>query len=166
MRRVGGWTHYGFVAGAILLAAASAGCAKKPQHQDAQRLAGRADASAEPGSPRDFSVNVGDRVHFMTDSAELNADARVVLNGQAQWLHNYPSYNITVEGHSDERGTREYNLALAARRSNAVKTYLAAKGIGQQRLRTISFGKERPVALCDALVCWSQNRRAVSKVAY
>jgi len=166
MRRVGGWIHCGFVAGAILLAAAIAGCAKKPHHQDAQRIAGLADASTEPGTPRDFSVNVGDRVHFMTDSSELTSDARVVLNGQAQWLHSYPSYKITVEGHSDERGTREYNLALAARRADVVKKYLGRKGIAPRRLHTISFGKERPVALCDALVCWSQNRRAVSKVAF
>ncbi len=166
MWRVGGEPRYGLIAGAILLAAVNAGCAKKPQADSAQRVAGGVDASVQPGTPRDFSVNVGDRVHFATDSAELNADSRGVLNGQAQWLGNYPNYRITVEGHSDERGTREYNLALAARRAAAVKGYLERHGVSARRMSTISYGKERPVALCDDSVCWSQNRRAVSVVTY
>ena len=166
MRRVGGWIRQGFTAGVILLAAATAGCAKKPQTHEAHKIAGGVDASVDPGTPRDFAVNVGGRVHFETDSANLTSDARIVLNGQVQWLQHYPNYRITVEGHSDERGTREYNLGLAARRAAAVKDYLTRQGIDARRLVTTSFGKERPVALCDDLVCWSQNRRAVSVVRF
>ena len=166
MRRVGGWARAGLMAGVALFVAVGAGCAKKPQTQNPNMIAGRADSSVQSGTPRDFAVNVGDRVHFLTDSAALTSDARVVLNGQIQWLRAYPNYRITIEGHSDERGTREYNLALAARRAAAVKGYLEGQGIDTRRMKTTSFGKERPVALCDDSVCWSQNRRAVSVVTF
>ena len=115
-----------------------------------------------PGSQQDFVVNVGDRVFFETDSTELTGTARSTLDKQAQWLSRYPRYQITVEGHADERGTREYNFALGARRGQVTRDYLAARGVPASRMRTISYGKERPVAVCDDISCWSQNRRAVT----
>ncbi len=115
---------------------------------------------ARPGTQRDFSVNVGDIVYFSTDSSDLTPEAQQTLQKQAQWLQQYPQYTITIEGHADERGTREYNIALGARRATAVRNYLAQSGINGSRIRTISYGKERPVAVCDDISCWSQNRRA------
>ena len=108
-------------------------------------------------------VNVGDRVFFETDSSELTTQARATLDKQAQWLTNYSQYSqFTIEGHADERGTREYNIALGARRAQAVRDYLVSRGIQAQRMRTISYGKERPVAVCNDISCWSKNRRAVT----
>jgi peptidoglycan-associated lipoprotein len=118
---------------------------------------------ATPGSQQDFVVNVGDRVFFDTDSTDLSPTARATLDKQAQWLTNYSQYSqFTIEGHADERGTREYNIALGARRAQAVRDYLASRGIAANRMRTISYGKERPVAVCNDISCWSQNRRAVT----
>lgn len=113
-----------------------------------------------PGSIAEFqSAAVGDRVYFDTDSSEINAQGQAILERQAAWLNRYPRYSFTLEGHADERGTREYNFALGARRAEAVKNYLVARGIASSRIRTISYGKERPVATCDDISCWSQNRR-------
>jgi peptidoglycan-associated lipoprotein len=113
-----------------------------------------------PGTSRDFAVNVGDVVRFEVDSSELTPQAQTILNDQSRWLNQYPQYTVTVEGHADERGTREYNIALGARRATSVKSYLASHGVTASRLRTISYGKERPIAVCDDISCWSQNRRA------
>jgi peptidoglycan-associated lipoprotein len=113
-----------------------------------------------PGTSRDFAVNVGDVVRFEVDSSELTPQAQTILNDQSRWLSQYPQYTVTVEGHADERGTREYNIALGARRATSVKSYLASHGVTASRLRTISYGKERPIAVCDDISCWSQNRRA------
>ena len=110
--------------------------------------------------PVHFAVNVGDVVHFQVDSAQITAEAQNILGNQARWLNQYPQYTITIEGHADERGTREYNLALGARRAMSVRSYLASQGVNASRIRTISYGKERPVATCDDISCWSQNRRA------
>jgi len=99
---------------------------------------------------------------FETDSSVLTPTGRSTLDRQAQWLLQYPQHPITVEGHADERGTREYNLALGARRAAAARSYLASKGVPTNRMRTISFGKERPVAVCNDISCWSQNRRSVT----
>lgn len=118
--------------------------------------------AATPGSAQDFVVSVGDRVFFETDSTDLTSTATATLDKQAQWLAQYGSYAILIEGHADERGTREYNFALGAQRAEAAKTYLAARGVPASRLRTISYGKERPVAVCNDISCWSQNRRAVT----
>jgi len=118
--------------------------------------------AATPGSQQDFVVNVGDRVFFETDSSELSEQARATLDKQAQWLNNYNRYAFTIEGHADERGTREYNIALGARRAQTVREYLVSRGVQAQRMRTISYGKERPVAVCNDISCWSQNRRAVT----
>ena len=120
-------------------------------------------AAATPGSQQDFVVNVGDRVFFETDSSELTPQSRGTLDKQAQWLNNYTQYGqFTVEGHADERGTREYNIALGARRAQAVRDYLISRGVAANRMHTISYGKERPVAICDDISCWSQNRRSVT----
>jgi peptidoglycan-associated lipoprotein len=120
-------------------------------------------AAATPGSQQDFVVNVGDRVFFTTDSTDLTPQSRATLDKQAQWLNTYSQYSqFTLEGHADERGTREYNLALGARRAQVVRDYLISRGVAANRMRTISYGKERPVALCDDISCWSQNRRVVT----
>ena len=124
--------------------------------------AGYGRGAATPGSPQDFTVNVGDRVFFDTDQTDLNAAGQATLDKQAQWLARYPRYAFTVEGHADERGTREYNFALGAKRAESVKEYLASRGIAASRMRTVSYGKERPVAVCNDISCWSQNRRAVT----
>jgi peptidoglycan-associated lipoprotein len=145
---------------AALLAAALtiAGCANQP---GAPGAAG----AAAPGSQQDFVVNVGDRVFFETDSSDLTPQSRATLDKQAQWLNTYSQYQqFTIEGHADERGTREYNLALGARRAQTVRDYLIARGVAANRMHTISYGKERPVALCDDISCWSQNRRAVTNL--
>ena len=107
-------------------------------------------------------VNVGDRVFFETDSTDLTSQAQATLDKQSRWLAQYPRYTITMEGHADERGTREYNFALGSKRAEVAKNYLVARGIQASRIRTISYGKERPVAVCNDISCWSQNRRAVT----
>ena len=115
-----------------------------------------------PGSVQDFASSAGDRVFFESDSTELSAVSQATLDKQAAWLNRYGRYAFTIEGHADERGTREYNFALGARRADTVKEYLAARGIAASRMKTISYGKERPVAVCNDISCWSQNRRAVT----
>lgn len=142
------------------LAAALAGCGTGRNFNNSGNLG----YNAKPGSVQDFTVNVGDRVFFDLDSSDIRADGQTVLQRQAQWLNRYPRYTITVEGHADERGTREYNLALGQRRAVSARNYLAAQGVAQSRMRTISYGKERPVAVCDDISCWSQNRRAVTVI--
>lgn len=141
---------------------ALAGCAQTGTEPDSASLTGGRGngAPAKPGSRRDFAQNVGDLVYFTTDSTDITPEAEQTLTAQARWLNEYPNYTITVEGHADERGTREYNLALGARRAEAVKSYLTSRGVDGRRMRTISFGKERPVAVCNDISCWSQNRRA------
>jgi peptidoglycan-associated lipoprotein len=117
---------------------------------------------AIPGTVQDFNQTVGDRVFFDTDQTDLSPRAQATLDKQAAWLNQYSKYNFTIEGHADERGTREYNFALGWRRAQAVHDYLVAKGVSPSRMKTISYGKERPVATCDDISCWSQNRRAVT----
>jgi peptidoglycan-associated lipoprotein len=144
------------IAATLAMALAVSACANKPNDQ----LAGA--NAATPGSQQDFVVNVGDRVFFESDSSELTPQSRATLDKQVQWLQQYAQYSFTIEGHADERGTREYNIALGARRAQTVREYLASRGIQPQRMRTISYGKERPVAVCNDISCWSQNRRAVT----
>jgi peptidoglycan-associated lipoprotein len=115
-----------------------------------------------PGSQQEFSQRIGDTVHYLTDSSDLTPEGRSILNAQAVWLRQYGNYPITIEGHADERGTREYNIALGARRAETTKNFLISQGINPQRIRTLSYGKERPVAVCDDISCWSQNRRTVT----
>lgn len=145
------------LAAALAVALSMGACAKNPLTDGAMASA------ATPGSQQDFVVNVGDRVFFETDSTELTPQSRATLDKQAQWLNNYSQYGqFTIEGHADERGTREYNIALGARRAQTVRDYLISRGVAANRMHTISYGKERPVALCDDISCWSQNRRAVT----
>jgi peptidoglycan-associated lipoprotein len=145
------------IAAALVVALAISACANKP----AELQVGLGGAAA-PGSQQDFVVNVGDRVFFESDSSDLTPQSRATLDKQAQWLATYNRYAFTIEGHADERGTREYNIALGARRAQAVRDYLSARGVEPARMRTISYGKERPVAVCNDISCWSQNRRAVT----
>ncbi|HKA99875.1 MAG TPA: peptidoglycan-associated lipoprotein Pal [Methyloceanibacter sp.] len=147
----------GKIAGVVALAIVMAACSRQAQPKQ-YGLGG--EGPAIPGTERDFAVNVGDVVRFEVDSAALTGEAQGILANQANWLSQYPQYRVTIEGHADERGTREYNLALGAKRAMAVRSYLASHGIGASRIKTVSFGKERPVAVCDDISCWSQNRRA------
>jgi peptidoglycan-associated lipoprotein len=149
------------VAAALTAALSIAACAKNAAEDENAALAGRGGYAA-PGSPQDFIVNVGDRIYFETDSSELTPTAQTTLDKQVEWLQRYGRYSFTVEGHADERGTREYNFALGARRAEVTKNYLVSRGLSAARIRTISYGKERPVAVCDDISCWSQNRRAVT----
>ena len=149
-------------AAAMVLALGAAACSSNKD--------GMADGSggfgpggaATPGSAQDFVVNVGDRVFFETDSTDLTPTAVSTLDKQAQWLQRYPNYPFILEGHADERGTREYNFSLSARRAQTVRDYLISRGIPSNRFRVVSYGKERPVAVCNDISCWSQNRRAVT----
>lgn len=126
---------------------------------------GRAAASAiRDGSPEDFVINVGDRIFFDLDKSNIRGDQRGQLEKQAAWLKKFPAARITIEGHADERGTREYNLALGDRRANSTRDFLVALGVNSGRINTVSYGKERPVALGHEEASWRQNRRAVSVV--
>jgi peptidoglycan-associated lipoprotein len=138
---------------------ALAGCTNNPKPED---MAGG--AYAAPGSPRDFITRAGDLVYFSTDSSELSPESQQTLTNQARWLKQYAEHPITIEGHADERGTREYNIALGAKRAQAVRAFLIQQGMNPGRIRTVSYGKERPVAVCNDISCWSQNRRAQTVV--
>ena len=116
------------------------------------------------GSQEDLIVNVGDRVFFEFDSFELTVDGQSTLDAQAAWLKQYSEVDITIEGHADERGTREYNLALGAKRANTVFNYLMDTGIANTRMNTVSFGKERPEVVGSTDSAWSQNRRSVTTI--
>ena len=146
------------IAGVLAVAVLLAACSKEQLPPKQYGVGG--EGPIAPGTSRDFAVNVGDVVRFEVDSSDLTPQAQTILNDQASWLNQYPQYTITVEGHADERGTREYNIALGARRATSVRSYLASHGVASSRLRTISYGKERPIAVCDDISCWSQNRRA------
>ena len=122
-------------------------------------------SSILPGSAEDFRVNVGDTVHFGYNEYSIQDTDKGILGRQAAWLAKYPAVRISVEGHADERGTREYNLALGARRANAVKEFLVSQGVSTGRVETVSYGKERPMCTESSEACWAQNRRGVSVVA-
>ena len=123
-----------------------------------------ASASIEPGSQEDLIVNVGDRVFFNYDSAELDTDAQELLQDQVAWLKQYSNVSVIIEGHCDERGTREYNLALGEKRAQSVKNYLINLGVSSDRVSTISYGKERPAVVGSNDGAWAQNRRSVTIV--
>lgn len=119
----------------------------------------------DPNDPRSiayFNQRVGDRVLFPVDQHTLTAEGRSVLQGQASWLNSNPSYAVIIEGHADEQGTREYNLSLGARRAASVQNFLISQGVSAGRMRTVSYGKERPIEVCSTEACYSQNRRAVT----
>ena len=117
-----------------------------------------------PGSVEEFVAEVGDRVFFAFDQASLSPESQATLDRQVTWLQQYPEITVLIEGHCDERGTRDYNLALGERRANAVRDYLVASGINPDRLATISYGKERPVAFGATEEAWAQNRRGVTTI--
>jgi peptidoglycan-associated lipoprotein len=127
--------------------------------------AGMAGGQVVPGTQSDLEANVGDRVFFGFDSSALNEESKAVLKRQVAWLQQYPNLNVTVEGHADERGTREYNLALGERRAESVKKFLIHSGIDAKRVSTISYGKERPAVAGEGEAVWSQNRRSVTVVS-
>jgi len=155
---------------AVAIGAALTLAACSSDKTDADGLNGGANSgfgaggAGTPGSAQDFVVNVGDRVFFETDSSDLTSTATATLDKQSQWLNQYPRYSITIEGHADERGTREYNLALGARRANAVKEFLVSLGVSTSRLQTVSYGKERPICTESSEDCYAQNRRGVSTI--
>jgi len=155
------------IVGALAVTLAVAGCASKPQTGPQTEATGSnvETSSVIPGSEQDLAQNVGDRVFFELDRSELSQEARQTLDRQAAWLKRYPAVRVTLEGHCDERGTREYNMALGARRANAARAYLVALGIQTARIQTVSYGAERPAVLGTGESVWSQNRRAVTVVA-
>jgi peptidoglycan-associated lipoprotein len=119
----------------------------------------------DPSSVAYFNVTIGDRVLFGVNENNLSAESTAILDAQANWLLANTQYSVTVEGHADERGTREYNLALGARRASAVQNYLVSKGVSDSRINTVTYGKERPIETCSSEPCWTKNRRAVTVVA-
>ncbi len=152
------------IAAVIMLA----GCTTKPgATEEAPPVASpsTSQSSIVPGSEKDLSVNVGDTVHFDYAKSDLHDSDRAILQRQAAWLQKYPSVRVTVQGNCDERGTREYNLALGAQRATAVRDYLVSLGVSSERVDTISFGKERPVCTESTDDCWARNRRAMTVVA-
>jgi peptidoglycan-associated lipoprotein len=120
--------------------------------------------SAVPGSEGQFKTEVGDTVYYLVDQSTLTPQGKETLRKQAAWLRQYSDVMIQVEGHADERGTREYNISLSARRATTTREFLIAQGVEKSRISTIAYGKERPAALCDAEECWSKNRRTVTVI--
>ena len=144
----------------VVLVVAVAACSRNP----ATGVGNLGPGQGAPGSQQEFLVTVGDRVFFETDSSALTPTAQATLDKQAAWLNRYTNYRILVEGHADERGTREYNIALGDRRANAARDYLQSRGIDASRMQTISYGKERPAVVGDSETSYAQNRRAVTVV--
>lgn len=151
---------------AILLSAALglAACGGANRFDDASSSSVPGSAS-DPSSPLYFQEAVGDRVLFEVDQSNLTPTATATLDGQAQWLMRNTDYNAVIEGHADEQGTREYNLALGARRANSVLEYLTSQGVAPNRLRVVSYGKERPLEICSEESCYAKNRRAVTVIS-
>ncbi|MEP2828019.1 peptidoglycan-associated lipoprotein Pal [Parvibaculum sp.] len=154
--------RFAAVAAAFLMLAA---CSSTDENAGANTSPSSSSSTIAPGSQEDLVANVGDRVFFDTDRSSLSDEARATLQRQAAWMELYPNLTFTLEGHADERGTREYNLALGGRRANSAKDYLVSLGVDGGRLNTVSYGKERPVCLESNENCWAQNRRAVTVVA-
>jgi len=125
---------------------------------------GISQSSLDPASIAYFNQDIGDTVLFLVDQSTLTPEATELLNRQAAWLLDNPQNSVTIEGHADEQGTRAYNLALGARRAAAVQNYLVSRGLTDARIRTVTFGKERPLAVCSDEACWSKNRRSVTLV--
>lgn len=127
---------------------------------------GLAGSASDPTSPAFFNQTIGDRVLFAVDRSTLTPTGQAILDGQAQWLLTNADYRAVIEGHADEQGTREYNLALGFRRANAVREYLVSRGVPSNRLEVTSFGKERPIEICSQESCYAQNRRAVTVLSF
>jgi peptidoglycan-associated lipoprotein len=126
---------------------------------------GTAGSNLDPASPAYFQETIGDRVLFLIDQSTLNPEAEAILQGQARWLTSNSDYVVTIQGHADEQGTREYNLALGARRANSAREYLISQGVAGSRIQVVSYGKERPLEICSAESCYAKNRRAVTVLA-
>ena len=165
-----------FLTSSILVAALALGACTDPGRfgadgTDATGGTGAGATGIVPGSANDpsstayFNQTIGDRVLFEVDQATLTAEGRSTLDGQASWLLTNTDYQAVIEGHADEQGTREYNIALGARRATAVQEYLISKGVPSSRMRTISYGKERPIEVCSEEACYAKNRRAVTVLA-
>jgi peptidoglycan-associated lipoprotein len=152
------------IAGLLLLAACSSTPPANNNAGGANTGSNTTQSSIVPGSAQDFQQNVGDRVFFDTDKSSINTEGQQTLQKQAQWLAKYPNVTITVEGHCDDRGTREYNLALGERRAQSVRNALVALGVQANRVKTISYGKERPAVVGDNEAAWAQNRRGVTVI--
>jgi peptidoglycan-associated lipoprotein len=152
------------IAGLLLLAACSQNPSTNANTGGTGAGTGTTQSSIVPGSKEDFAQNVGDRVFFDTDKSSIKPEGQQTLQRQAEWLKRYPNVTVTVEGHCDDRGTREYNLALGERRATAVSRALVALGIQPNRVKTISYGKERPAVLGDNEAAWAQNRRGVTVI--
>lgn len=161
------------VLGVLAAVAMLAACESSPESGTVQTSSGQAQTSTSPapapagptpGTTEDFVANVGDRVFFEFDRSDLTAEARTTLERQAFWLRKYPSVTVSIEGHADERGTREYNLALGERRASSARDYLVSLGIDPSRLSTISYGEERPAVVGSNEEAWAQNRRAVTVI--
>lgn len=121
-------------------------------------------SASDPNSPAYFNQTIGNTVNFLVDQHTLSPQAQEILARQAQWLSERPTYMVLIEGHADEQGTRLYNINLGERRANAVREFLISRGIAPSRIQTISYGKERPLAVCSNESCYAQNRRAVSVI--
>jgi peptidoglycan-associated lipoprotein len=154
------------LAGMMLLAACAANppASSSTSGTNASTTPTAATGAVQPGSREDFMKNVGDRVFFDFDKSDIKPEGRQILQRQADWLKKYPNVTVTVEGHCDDRGTREYNLALGERRATAAKKLLVALGVPAARISTISYGKERPAVVGDNEAAWAQNRRAVTVI--
>ncbi len=161
MRRV---TSFKIAAAACCFLALAACSKKNTPDLEAGAGNGAGVGAARPGSEQDFATNVGDRIYFIVDQSNLTPEGTDTLTKQASWLQQYPGVMVQVEGHSDERGTREYNISLSARRATATREFLIKQGVSPKRISSIAYGKERPAALCDAEQCYSQNRRAVTVI--
>ena len=155
----------------ILLPLALAACSNPDRFGDGTNSVDLQPAIGAQGDPSDptsiayFNASVGDRVFFVVDQSSLTPQAEAVLVSQANWLAANPAYDALIEGHADEQGTREYNIALGGRRANAVREYMISRGIAASRLKTISYGKERPIEICSEEACYAKNRRAVTVLA-
>ena len=152
--------RFAAVAAAFLLVAA---CSSSSETGNASTSP--SSSTVTPGTQQDLVTNVGDRVFFDLDQSSLKDEGKATLQRQAAWMKLYPNLTFTLEGHADERGTREYNLALGGRRASATKDFLVSLGVDGSRIKTVSYGKERPVCLESSEDCWTQNRRAVTVVA-
>ncbi len=164
--------HFTFKAAIVLSVLGLAACSNPDRYGSGAIGPGGAGYGAmaqgspdDPNAPAYFNRTIGDMVHFAVDQSSLSDTARAILTQQANWLVSHPNYTAIIEGHADERGTREYNLALGARRASAVREFLISQGVLGNRLRTVSYGKERPLAICSAEECYSRNRRAVTVIS-
>ncbi len=152
------------MAAAFCSVLALAACSKKTQPTLDPDANLNSQGQAAPGSQEEFKTVVGDRIYFLVDQSTLTPEGQSTLTSQAQWLQKYPAVKIQMEGHADERGTREYNISLSARRATTAREFLIQQGVPGSRISSIAYGKERPAALCDEENCWSQNRRAVTVI--